>query len=63
MGFWGILGAGAKMFGGNPPRNAMTADLRRLVKKMWICFKYPSLYARQRNYKKKHKNGMSMLTP
>jgi len=28
----GILGAGAKIFGGNPPRNAMTTDLRRLVK-------------------------------
>ena len=32
-GFWGILGAGVKIFGGNPSRNAMTADLRRLVKK------------------------------
>jgi len=31
-GFWGILGAGAKIFGGNPPGNAMNADLRRLVK-------------------------------
>ena len=30
----------------------MTADLRRLVKKSWRCSKYPSLYARQRNYKK-----------
>jgi len=29
----------------------MTADLRRLVKKMWRCYKYPSLYARQRNHK------------
>ena len=27
-----ILGAGVKIFGGNLPRNAMTADLRRLVK-------------------------------
>jgi len=26
-------GGGAKIFGGNPHRNAMTADLRRLVKK------------------------------
>ena len=34
MVFWGILGAGAKIFGGNPPRNAMTTDLRRLVKKI-----------------------------
>jgi len=33
MGFWGIFGGGAKIFGGNPPppRNAMTADLRRSV--------------------------------
>ena len=30
----------------------MTADLRRLVKKLRGCSKYPSLYARQRNYKK-----------
>jgi len=29
----------------------MTADLRCLVKKLWISSKYPSLYARQRNYK------------
>ena len=35
----------------------MTTDLRRLVKKIWRCSKYPSLYTRQRNYKK---NGMSM---
>ena len=35
-----ILG-GVKIFGGNPPRNAMTADLRRLVKKIWRCSKYP----------------------
>ena len=32
--FGGILGEGAKIFGANPPRNAMTSDLRRLVKKM-----------------------------
>jgi len=30
MGFWGFWGR-AKIFGGNRPRNAMTADLRRLV--------------------------------
>jgi len=47
----GFLGIGAKTFGGNTPRNAMTADLCRLVKKLWRCSKYPSLYARQRNYK------------
>jgi len=52
MGFLGDFGGGAKIFGGNPPRNAMTADLRRLVRKLWICFKYPNLYTRQRNYKK-----------
>ena len=35
MGFWGDFGASAKIFGGNPPpRNAMTADLSRLVKKI-----------------------------
>jgi len=34
MGFWGDLGGGAKIYGGNPPRNAMTADLRRLLKKI-----------------------------
>jgi len=56
-GFWRILGGGVKIFGGNPPRNEMTTDLRRLVKKLWRCSKYPSLYTRQRNYKK---NGMSM---
>jgi len=59
--FWGFLGGGATIFGGNPPRNAMTTDLRRLVKKLWRYCKYPSLYMRQSNYKKKHlKNGMSM---
>ena len=52
MGFWGDFGGGAKIFGGNPPRNAVTTDLRRLVKKLWRCSKYPSLYTRQRNYKK-----------
>ena len=32
----------------------MTANLRRLVKKkLWRCSKYPSLYERQRNNKKK----------
>jgi len=33
----------------------MTADLRRLVKKLWRYYKYPSLYTRQRNYKKHKK--------
>ena len=33
MGFLGDFGGGVRIFGGNPPRNAMTADLRRLVKK------------------------------
>jgi len=31
----------------------MTADVRRLVKKLWRCAIYPSLYTRERNYKKK----------
>jgi len=35
MGYLGDFGAGAKIFGRNPPRNAMTADLRRLVKTLW----------------------------
>ena len=44
MGFFGgIFGGGAKIFGGNPPRNAGTADLCRLVKKMWSCSEYRSL--------------------
>jgi len=55
----GILGGGAKIFGGNPPRNAMTADLHCLVKKLWRYSKYPSLYARQTITKKHLKNGMS----
>ena len=33
----------------------MTADLRRLVKKLCRCSKNPILYARQNNYKKKQK--------
>ena len=32
-GFWGFWG-GAEIFGGNPPDNATTADLRRFVKKI-----------------------------
>jgi len=52
MGFLGILGGGVKIFGGNPPRNATTTDLRRLVNKLWRCSKYPNLYTWQRNYKK-----------
>ena len=35
--------------------NAMTADLRRLVRKLWSCSKYPSLYARQKKITKKNK--------
>ena len=34
MGFWGDFGGGAKIFGGNRPRIATTADLRRLLKKL-----------------------------
>jgi len=63
MGFLGILAAGAKIFGGNFPRNAITADLRRLVKKLWRFAKYPSLYvtlrAAKKLQKKNIKNGIS----
>ena len=50
----GFLGGGAKILGGNPlgMHYAMSADLRRLVKKLWRYCKYPSLYTRQRNYQK-----------
>ena len=40
-GFWGILGREVKIFGGNPSRNAMTADLRRLVKKIMEMLQIP----------------------
>jgi len=40
MGLLRDLGEGAKTFGGNPPRNATTANLRRLVNKLWRCSKY-----------------------
>ena len=48
------FGGGAKIFSGKPPppRNAITADLRRLVKKMWRCSKYPIVI---RAAKKLHK--------
>jgi len=35
----------------------MTSDLHHLVKKMWRCSKYPSLYKRQRNYKTRRALG------
>ena len=53
-GFWGILGAEAKIFGGYPPRNAMTIDLRRLVKKLWRCSKYLVCTRGKEITKKKH---------
>ena len=46
MAFLGDFRGRAKIVDGNPPRNAITADLRRLVKKLWRCSKYPSLYYR-----------------
>ena len=58
MGFWEILGGGAKIFGGNPPRNAMTADLRRLVKKYRDAPNTLVCTRGKKNYKKKLKNGM-----
>ena len=42
----------------------MTADLRRLVKKLWRCSKYPSLYTRQRNHKKRNVHAVRVhFTP
>jgi len=41
MGFLGDFGGGVKIFGGNPPRNAMTTDLRRLVKKIMEILQIP----------------------
>ena len=52
MGFWGDFGGRGHDIWWEFPRNATTADLRRLVKKLWRCSKSPSLYTRQRNYKK-----------
>jgi len=55
----GILGAEAKIYGGNPPRRAMTADLRRLVKKnyggalntvVYTCDKEITKKAKKRRY-------------
>ena len=55
----GILGAEAKIYGGNPPRRAMTADLRRLVKKnyggalntvVYTCDKEITKKAKKRPY-------------
>jgi len=61
MGFLGdFWGEGAKVFGGNSPRNATASDLRRLVKTLWRYYKYPSLYTRKEITKKTLKNGMSM---
>jgi len=59
MGFWGILTGGAKIFGGNPPRNAMTADLRRLVKKNYGDALNTLVCTRGKEITKNIKNGMS----
>jgi len=61
MGFFGILGAVAKIFGGNPPpRNAMTADLRRLVKKKYGDALNTQVCTSGKGITKKNiKNGMS----
>jgi len=54
----GFLGGGVKIFGGNPPRNAMTADLRRLVKKIMEMLQIPlsvhSAKKLQKNIKKRN---------
>ena len=61
MVFWGILGAGAKIFGGNPPKNAMTADLRRLVKKKYgdalntlVCTRRKEITKKKQKQKKRN---------
>ena len=57
-GFWGILGGGAKIFGGNP-QECNDHRSTSFGEKLWRCSKYHSLYTRQRNYKKnKQKNVM-----
>jgi len=54
-GFWGILGEGTKIFGWNPPRNATTADLRRLLKKYvdtintLVCTRGKAITKKKRN--------------
>ena len=52
MGFWGHFGGRGSDIWWEPFRNAMTADLCRLVKKLWRYYKYPSLYTRQKITKK-----------
>jgi len=44
MGFLGDFGAGAKICGGNPSRNAMTADLRRAAKKLLKLVRQQNAY-------------------
>ena len=51
MVFGGILGAGAKIFDGNP-QECNDRRSTSFGEKIWRCSKYPSLYAQQRNYKK-----------
>jgi len=53
MGFLGDFGGRGQDIWWEPPRNAMTAYLRRLVKTLWRCSKYPSLYTRQREITQK----------
>ena len=54
---WGFRedfgGNRAKIFDGNPSRNATTADLRRLMTTLWRCSKYPRLYTRGKEITKK----------
>jgi len=46
-----FLGAGAKIFDGNP-QECNDRRSTSFGEKIWRCSKYPSLYAQQRNYKK-----------
>ena len=51
-GFGWILGGGVKIFGGSPLGMQWPPIYVVWWKKLWRCSKYPSLYTRQKNYKK-----------
>ena len=53
------MGEGAKIFGENPPRNAMTADVRRLVKNYGDAVNTLVCTRGKEITKKTLKNGMS----
>jgi len=59
MVFWGILGQGLRYLVETPPRNAMTADLRRLVKNYGVALNTLVCTRGKEITKKKIKNGKS----